>query len=256
MRLTRYIQIESRRQATYERLFAKEILKAFKKNAEMWIDFNIVGNAVGEALEKVYRVTLEDYLSRQWEQLDGNVIQKKERFFMPAWSQWIENYILATLVNKVVGINDTTREILMQETIASTSIGETRSEFSKRIRNVMGGAAGKRRARVIARTEAGNAINIAKAKSAEDWAAQTDIPIGKLWIHRGAKDPRDWHVAMDTGVEIPKDEPFIVTDPNTGITDRMMYPHDPSASAGNVINCGCQVIYVRLKTEQDGRNNF
>ena len=84
MRLTRYIQIESRRQATYERLFAKEILKAFKKNAEMWIDFNIVGNAVGEALEKVYRVTLEDYLSRQWEQLDGNVIQKKERFFMPA----------------------------------------------------------------------------------------------------------------------------------------------------------------------------
>ena len=142
MRLTRYIQIESRRQATYERLFAKEVLKALKKNAEMWIDHQIVGNAVGEALEKVYRVTLKDYLSRQWEQLDGNVIQKKERFFMPAWSRWIENYILATLVNKVVGIDDTTRELLMQETIASTSIGETRSEFSKRIRNVMGGAAG------------------------------------------------------------------------------------------------------------------
>ena len=54
MRLTRYIQIESRRQTTYERLFAREVLKAFKKNAEMSIDFNIVGNAVGEALEKVY----------------------------------------------------------------------------------------------------------------------------------------------------------------------------------------------------------
>ena len=62
MRLTRYIQIESRRQATYERLFAKEIFKAFKKNAEVWIDFNVVGIAVGEALEKVYRVTLQDYL--------------------------------------------------------------------------------------------------------------------------------------------------------------------------------------------------
>ena len=252
MKLQRLIQIETRRQTAYERLFAREILKAFKKNAESWIKYQFVDNSVGVALERLYYKTMVDYLSRQWDQLDGNVIQKKERFFMPAWSQWIENYILATLVNKVVGIDDTTRELLMQETIASTSIGESRSEFSKRIMNVMGGAAGERRARVIARTEAGNAINIAKAKSAEDWAAQTDIPIGKLWIHRGAKDPRDWHVAMDTGVEIPKDEPFIVTDPNTRITDRMMYPHDPSASAGNVINCGCQVIYVRLKTQQDG----
>ena len=248
MRLQRLIQIETRRQTAYERLFAREVLKAFKKNAESWLKYQVVGSALGEALEKLYRETLADYLSRQWEQLEKNVAQKKERFFMPTWSFWIENYILTTLVNKVVGIDETTREQLVAETIESNKIGETREEFSKRIQAVMGGAAGKKRARVIARTEAGNAINIAKTKSAEDWAAQTDLPIGKLWIHRGAKDPRDWHIALDTGVAIPKDEPFIVTDPNTGITDRMMYPHDPSASAGNVINCGCQVVYVRLKT--------
>jgi len=248
MRLQRLIQIETRRQTAYERLFAREVLKAFKKNAESWLKYQVVGSALGEALEKLYRETLADYLSRQWEQLEKNVAQKKERFFMPTWSFWIENYILTTLVNKVVGIDETTREQLVAETIESNKIGETREEFSKRIQAVMGGVAGKKRARVIARTEAGNAINIAKTKSAEDWAAQTDLPIGKLWIHRGAKDPRDWHIALDTGVAIPKDEPFIVTDPNTGITDRMMYPHDPSASAGNVINCGCQVVYVRLKT--------
>lgn len=248
MRLQRLIQIETRRQTAYERLFAREVLKAFKKNAESWLKYQVVGSALGEALEKLYRETLADYLSRQWEQLEKNITQKKERFFMPTWSFWIENYILTTLVNKVVGIDETTREQLVAETIESNKIGETREEFSKRIQAVMGGVAGKKRARVIARTEAGNAINIAKTKSAEDWAAQTDLPIGKLWIHRGAKDPRDWHIALDTGVAIPKDEPFIVTDPNTGITDRMMYPHDPSASAGNVINCGCQVVYVRLKT--------
>jgi hypothetical protein len=228
-------------------LFAREILKAFKKNAESWIKYQFVDNSVGVALERLYYKTMVDYLSRQWEQLDKNIAQKKERFFMPTWSFWIENYILNTLINKVVGIDETTRDKLIEETIESNKIGETREEFSKRIQAVMGGAAGKKRARVIARTEAGNAINIAKTKSAEDWAAQTDLPIGKLWIHRGAKDPRDWHIALDTGIEIPKDEPFIVTDPNTGITDRMMYPHDPSASAGNVINCGCQVVYVRLK---------
>lgn len=247
MKLQRLIQIETRRQTAYERLFAREILKAFKKNAESWIKYQFVDNSVGVALERLYYKTMVDYLSRQWEQLDKNIAQKKERFFMSTWSFWIENYILTTLVNKVVGIDETTREQLVAETIESNKIGETREEFSKRIQAVMGGAAGKKRARVIARTEAGNAINIAKTKSAEDWAAQTDLPIGKLWIHRGAKDPRDWHIALDTGIEIPKDEPFIVTDPNTGITDRMMYPHDPSASAGNVINCGCQVVYVRLK---------
>lgn len=247
MKLQRLIQIETRRQTAYERLFAREILKAFKKNAESWIKYQFVDNSVGVALERLYYKTMVDYLSRQWEQLDKNIAQKKERFFMPTWSFWIENYILSTLVNKVVGIDETTRERLIEETIESTRIGEARVDFAKRIQSVMGGAAGKKRARVIARTEAGNAINIAKTKSAEDWAAQTDLPIGKLWIHRGAKDPRDWHIALDTGIEIPKDEPFIVTDPNTGITDRMMYPHDPSASAGNVINCGCQVVYVRLK---------
>lgn len=247
MKLQRLIQIETRRQTAYERLFAREILKAFKKNAESWIKYQFVDNSVGVALERLYYKTMVDYLSRQWEQLDKNIAQKKERFFMPTWSFWIENYILSTLVNKVVGIDETTRERLIEETIESNKIGETREEFSKRIQAVMGGAAGKKRARVIARTEAGNAINIAKTKSAEDWAARTDLQIGKLWIHRGAKDPRDWHVALDTGVAIPKDEPFIVTDPHTGITDSMMYPHDPTASAGNVINCGCQVVYVRLK---------
>jgi hypothetical protein len=247
MKLQRLIQIETRRQTAYERLFAREILKAFKKNAESWIKYQFVDNSVGVALERLYYKTMVDYLSRQWEQFDKNIAQKKERFFMPTWSFWIENYILNTLINKVVGIDETTRDKLIEETIESNKIGETREEFSKRIQLVMGGAAGKKRAKVIARTEAGNAINIAKTKSAEDWAAQTDLPIGKLWIHRGAKDPRDWHIALDTGIEIPKDEPFIVTDPNTGITDRMMYPHDPSASAGNVINCGCQVVYVRLK---------
>jgi len=44
---------------------------------------------------------------------------------MPTWSFWIENYILSTLVNKVVGIDETTRERLIEETIESNKIGET-----------------------------------------------------------------------------------------------------------------------------------
>jgi len=70
MKLQRLIQIETRRQTAYERLFAGEILKAFKKNAESWIKYQFVDNSVGVALERLYYKTMVDYLSRQWEQLD------------------------------------------------------------------------------------------------------------------------------------------------------------------------------------------
>ena len=50
---------------------------------------------------------------------------------------------------------------------------------------------------------------------------------------------------MDNGRQIPKKSKFIVTNPDTGKSEEMDYPHDPTASAENVINCGCQVMYVR-----------
>jgi hypothetical protein len=37
---------------------------------------------------------------------------------------------------------------------------------------------------------------------------------------------------------VPIDEPFIVSG------EELMYPGDPSGSAGNVINCRCAIGYV------------
>lgn len=71
-----------------------------------------------------------------------------------------------------------------------------------------------------------------------------------MWIHRGAKHPRDWHVAMDNGKAIPKIQPFKVSKPSTGGTEDMARPHDGSPE--NTINCGCEVIYI---SERYARNN-
>lgn len=246
MKLRRLIQIEDRRQAAYERRFAGKIFKALKQQAEDFIETGDIKPRMNVVFDELYDTVMRDYLSRQWEQLDRN-IEKRRRFFIDSWERWLVQFKMEQLTMKVVGIDETTRDMLRKEVLRGAEAGEEMIEIGKRIREVMGGKAGKARARMIARTEVGQAVNYAKTKSSDDWQAETGMQLGKLWIHRGAKDPRDWHMALDNGRPIPKDKPFVVSVPETGITDLMMYPHDPSASAENVINCGCQVIYIRME---------
>ena len=80
--------------------------------------------------------------------------------------------------------------------------------------------------------------NEAKAKSAESWAGENNQKQFKMWVHRPSKQERDNHAYLD-GLIIPVEEKFQVVAEN-GLVDYMNYPHDPSGSAANVINCNCQ----------------
>jgi hypothetical protein len=245
MKLSRYIQIETRRQAQMERLFTTRIRQALKVQFESWKETGDIGNAMQATLSELYERFLLDGLQRQWQQFERGNITKRDRFFIP-WQLWTKQYIQGELADKITNIDNTTRAEIAKVTTDAVAAGETITEIANRVDRAMNGAAGRARARMIGRTEAGEAINVAKAKSSDEWEAESGDRQGKIWINRGSKNPRDWHQYLDTGVPIPKDSPFIVTDPNTGITDEMQYPHDPSASAGNVINCGCQIVYLPL----------
>ncbi len=246
MTISRYIRIEERRHAAYEKKYAALIRKALIQQGEDYIRTKNIGTALFDVLDDMYNVVMTDYLIRQWEQLQRNTITKKKDFFIDTWDKWLVDFKVNELTMKVKGIDETTRDMLRTVTLEGAKMGETVSAINSRIRKVMNASA--RRAKVIARTEVGQAVNMAKTKSSDDWEKETETPLGKLWIHRGAKDPRDWHMSLDTGIPIPKGDYFTVTNSMTGESDRMMYPHDPSASAGNVVNCGCQIIYTRLKS--------
>ena len=246
MKLRRLIQIESNRQRAYENKFARSIRKALIAQAEHYLKYGYISNDMQVTINELYETIMPDYLSRQWEQLERNDLQKKERFFIDAWRRWIQEFNITSLATKVTGIDTTTKELLSKTILEGAVTGETSQETADRVMRFFNGNATKARARMIARTEVGEAVNLAKTKSAQDWGAQTEEQLGKLWVHRGAKDPRDWHMTLDTGVPIPINDTWTVTNPNTGETDLMKHPHDTSASAGNVINCGCQVIYTRL----------
>jgi hypothetical protein len=65
--------------------------------------------------------------------------------------------------------------------------------------------------------------------------------VGKEWNHTPQEHPRLGHVALD-GSTRPVNERF--TNPDTG--EELMFPHDPSASISETINCKCFVLPALL----------
>jgi hypothetical protein len=75
-------------------------------------------------------------------------------------------------------------------------------------------------------------------KSANDRYQQASgfLPgLKKKWQRSGKREPRLSHYAAH-GQVVPTDQPFQIGAIN------MMHPHDPSAPAREVINCGCTIV--------------
>lgn len=89
-------------------------------------------------------------------------------------------------------------------------------------------------ARRIAQTE----TMISLAGAGDIAARSLDVRFSKQWAVSGLGNTRDSHLEMD-GVIIEMDDPFVLPS-----GEQMMHPHDSSlgASAGEIINCACDVI--------------
>ena len=79
-------------------------------------------------------------------------------------------------------------------------------------------------------------------QGAEAWKAETNTTLYKMWMHRGATDPRTGHLALNE-MTIPENDLFTIV-ANDGSKEDAFSPHALGLSAGNVVNCGCTVIYV------------
>jgi hypothetical protein len=96
------------------------------------------------------------------------------------------------------------------------------------------------RADVITRTEMGRIYSTATQDRMEQAAGY--VPgMEKQWLHKGhPKKPREMHMLAD-GNHVPVDKPFSIG----GVS--MMYPRDPAAPIGEVINCGCDHVPYMAK---------
>lgn len=134
---------------------------------------------------------------------------------------------------KIVGINETTRQAIVQAIAAGETAGDGIRQIAARIRQVFAEASSLR-ARTIARTELLSASN----EGSLDGARQSGVPdLRKMWLATSDDRTRDTHRDID-GAEVELEEAFDVGGA------AMLYPGDPAGPASETINCRCTLLYV------------
>ena len=225
----------------------KELQRQMK---EIIANDGIFESRTHDILMDAYLTIGVEFASKQFDALTTGDYTKTDRFFLEYWKQWIQNFVSIRVAEKVKNMDNwsLTRyaEIKQQVRDAITESGTLsvpNEVIADAIEKRLGtGVFSRNRAMTIARTETASIANEAKAKSAETWAGENGQKQFKMWVHRNSKDPRENHTYLD-GMIIETNEKFQVVAQN-GTIDYMMYPHDPYASAENVINCNCQVVYM------------
>ena len=190
-----------------------------------------------------------EFANKQFDALTSGDYTKEGTFFLEYWKEWIKNFVTFRIAEKVKNMDAWSVERYVKaltqitQVIEENAMSVPNTYIAEQLEKKLGaGVFSRSRAMTIARTETASIANEAKAKSAESWAGENDQKQYKMWVHRNSKDARDNHVFLD-GVIIETKEEFQVVAEN-GTVDYMQYPHDPNASAENVINCNCQVVYM------------
>jgi HK97 family phage portal protein len=134
--------------------------------------------------------------------------------------------------NQLAGlVTETTYTQIQDALVEGITEGEAIPDLAARIRHVFE-VASKSRAVTIARTEVISAYN--GAGTAVAAAYGPDVVGGREWVATRDSRTRDTHAARD-GEVVTMTETF---------SGGLAYPGDPSAPAGETVNCRCTVAYL------------
>lgn len=210
---------------------------------------------IEKAIMNLYVFIGSDSAKKEYDRLsiEEPVKAAPSDFFLNTWRRWMTNYVQLNLGKMIVDITSNTRDTINKAIAKGAEEGLTRGQISKLIEKETLGEIGKRRARVIARTEGMTAANEGKTRSSDDWEKERGTRLYKLWIHSGSPNERSWHVEMDSRPPIPKEDKFVVTNPNTGVTSYMDFPAEVNAPAVERIQCNCVVVYM---SERKARRDY
>lgn len=230
---SRYATALDRRLFRLERKYRAMIYKELQREQEQFIETGDFTTNMQPIIEELYRSEGEKVMEGQYKLLGG--MEKKSDFFSTQWRVWVEHFINTRMAQKIVRIDETTREAVQR--VISNNVGTPRREIAKQLTMF-----NRKRAMAIARTEVAQMAVESQVQGSGYWKDETGTRLYKMWMHRGAADPRTGHLNLQ-GTTIPEDEMFTIVD-NEGNVETAPYPHADNLSAGNVVNCGCTVIYV------------
>lgn len=210
-----------------------------------WIPVDVIpAKIMKNALKRVYIVGGLSNAKRVLRFVKG---QTKAASRDDKWTWVIAEYLKTNgLDNVSVEITDTVKEKIRREIIKGTEEGYGTDKI---VRNLKGADFPKWMAKRIVRTEMNKAANMGAMVAAAD----LNIQVNKEWMsatdNRTRRIPRDQydHLHMN-GIQIGFDDRFVV--PSTKTIDAMLFPGDPDASVGNIVNCRCTVVFVPIKDTQ------
>lgn len=210
-----------------------------------------------DAYQKVYDYIGVDSASKEYKRIkkqeDGMKADPLFTLLLSTWSEWMRSYVIENLGYMITNVTLNTQNRINLALQDALEAGETRTQTMRRIFDYTLGEIGKRRARVIARTETTRATNEGKRKSAEDYGnLGGGIVMYKKWIHIPTPGFREFHLAEGKEPPIPVNELFVVSNPKGGTND-MTQPGDASAPGNQTINCNCTTIYM---SERYARRNY
>lgn len=160
-------------------------------------------------------------------------------YAFPTVRDWQQAY-LGQVRNRLVATPDGVWRLVQQELNEGMALGEGALVLRDRVQRVLsstGAVDWPGRALTIARTEATGAMNAATLRAALVEQEFLGIPMDKVWISTIDGRTRPDHFAAD-GQRRPLDGHF---DVGGAVLD---VPGDPSAPAGQVVNCRCTMAKV------------
>ena len=250
-----------RKMASDERVWRVQMSKYFKglrkelleivNNSELYqLNYRITKAIETDALTKIYRNLYTNLFYKYYRAVLKGLTKKSAYDFstfkaIPSDSDWwqiIEQYLATQAATKITGINNVTRNTVLEivQTVIADglekglSIPQIVNNLDANIDSSLLNMS-KVRARLIARTETLSGSNYASFKGAEN----SGLEVEKAWLNYIDGRTRADHAAMDRSDYIPLNQPFIVG----GYS--MMQPGDGSlgASASEICNCRCTIIY-------------
>lgn len=213
--------------ATAERLLTREgnrVTEAYEQHGER------------AALDAVEAREWFDYIRRLWMATVPQAAKLQEEMlkadpFVTAALKWVQSHGL----RHATELTDATRRGIVKQIEIGIRKGESQKQIAMRI-HYHYARVKPVRARQIARTEVHAATNYAS----QQVAMLSRVPRVKVWVATPDGRTRDAHRAAH-GQRRALNEPFTVGG------ERLSYPGDSSlgASASNIVNCRCVLVYKR-----------
>jgi len=202
--------------------------KRYKAAAQA--DIEAILNELRSRHEAIFRAVHEHSVgAAAAEVLEALALEIEFSLTTPGAVRYLED-VGARLVR---GINDETAAQLGKALSEGLAAGENTSALGDRVRAVFAEAS-RSRATTISVTETTKALGFG---SLEAYRQTEGVVDEKEWQTAGDGDVREAHV--EAGGQLRRiDQPYDVDG------EQLMYPGDPSGSAGNVVNCRCANLPV------------